>query len=223
MTEDEPCPIRCVKTSFILPNNFSPFPHDDGYRARQDVRANHGSKDHTLCPGRKSTARERRDRCFRPFRAPQSPKSVTGACSSPCRVVGAAFSSGTRNPTKIYDNRYAPKRDLLSPLTTGIPSPRYGPRGAVPASRPPWSTKTEDFGHDATPDPDPASLRRRLIGTRRRVEQGWGRLISQNNCTTAHTLHRVAFCNQPDILQRHRQYCRRLSSFALIRMKNQAG
>ena len=143
--------------------------------------------------------------------------------SPPCRVVGAAFSSGTRNPTKIYDNHYAPEKDLLSPRTTDIPSPRGGPKGAAPASRPLRSTKSEDLGHDATPNPDPASLQRRLIGTRRRAEQGWGRLKSQNHCTAAHTLRRVAFCNQPDILQGHRQYCRRLSSFALIRMKNEAG
>ena len=121
----------------------------------KDLRVNHGSKDHTLRPGRKSTTRERRDRCFRPFRAPQSPKGIIGAYSSPCRVVGAAFSSGTRNPTKIYDNRYAPRTDLLSPRTTDIPSPRYGPEGAAPASRPLRSAKSEGLDHGVTPDPNP--------------------------------------------------------------------
>ena len=157
--------------------------------------------------------------CFRPFRASQSPKGCTGACSSPCRVVGAAFSPGTRKPTKIHDNHYAPEKDLLSPQTMDIPSPCYGPEGATPASRPLRSAKSEGLDHGVTPDPDPSSLRRRLTGTRRRAEQGWERPISQNHCTTAHTLCRAAFCNQPDILQRHQQYCRCLSSFALIRIK----
>ena len=142
-------------------------------------------------------------------------------CSSPCRVVGATFSPGTRNPTKIYDNRYAPEKDLLSPRMTDIPSPRYGPKGAMPAFRPLRSTKSEGHDHVVAPDPDPSSLRQRLTGIRRRAEQGLERPISQNHCTIAHTLRRAAFCNQPDILQRHQQYCRRLSSFALIRMKEE--
>ena len=131
----------------------------------------------------------------RPFRVPQSPKGITGVYASPCRVVGAAFSSGTRNPTKIYDNRYAPRTDLLSPRTTGIPSPRCGPEGAAPASRPLRSPQSEGLGHGATPDPDPELSQQGIMGTRRRTERGWERLISQNHRTTAHTLRRAAFCD----------------------------
>ena len=47
---------------------------------------------------------------------------------------------------------------------------------------------------------------------RRRAEQGWARFISQNHCTPVHTLRRALFCNHPDILQKHQQYCRRLSN-----------
>ena len=158
MTENEPRPARCLKTGFVLPDNISSFPHDDGYRARRDVWVNHGFRDHTLRPDRKGTTRERWDGCFRPFRAPQSLKSIASTCSSPCRVVGAAFSSGTRNPTKIYDNHYAPEEDLRSPQMTDIPSPRYGPKGAAPASRPLGFTGSE---HTLQP-PDDLSDRKTL-------------------------------------------------------------
>ena len=102
--------VQRLVSSYLITS--LPFPHDDGYRARQDVRVNHSFKEHTLRPGRKGTARERLDRCFRPFRAPQSPKGIVGAYSSPCRVVGAAFISGTRGPMKIHDNHYTPEKDL---------------------------------------------------------------------------------------------------------------
>jgi len=71
--------------------------------------------------------------------------------------------------------------------------------------------RSEGLAHSATSDPDPASLRRGLIGTRRRAEQGWARLISQNHYTRVHTLRGAVLCSHPDILQWHRQYCRRLS------------
>ena len=105
-----PFDVQRLVLSYLITS--LPFPHDDGYSARQDVRVNHGFKDHTLRPDRKGTARERLDRCFRPSRAPQSPKGIAGAYSSPCRVVGAAFSSGTRDPMKIHDNHYTPEKDL---------------------------------------------------------------------------------------------------------------
>ena len=216
-----PFDVQRLVLSYLITS--LPFPHDDGYSARQDVRVNHGFKDHTLCPSRKGTARERLDRCFRPFRAPQSPKGIVGACSSPCRVVDAAFSSRTRNPMKIYDNHNTLEKGLRSPRRTDLPSPRYGPKGAAPASQPLGSTKSKDLAHSATPDPDPASLRQRLIGARRRAEQGWARFVSQKHYTAAHILRRAVFCRHPDILQGRQQYCRRLSSFALIRMRNQAG
>ena len=105
-----PIDIQRLVLSYLITS--LPSAHDDRYSARQDVRVNHGFKDHTLRPGRKGTARERLDRCFRPSRAPQSPKGIAGAYSSPCRVVGAAFSSGTRDPMKIHDNHYTPEKDL---------------------------------------------------------------------------------------------------------------
>ena len=108
-----PFDVQRLVLSYLI--TYLPFPHDDGYSARQDVRVNHGFKDHTLRLGRKGTARGQRDEYFRPFRAPQILKSIVSTCSSPCRVVGAAFSSGTRNPTKIYDNHYAPEKGLRSP------------------------------------------------------------------------------------------------------------
>ena len=105
-----PFDVQRLVLSYLITS--LPFPHDDGYSARQDVRVNHGFKDHTLCPGRKGTARERLNRRFRPSWVPQSPKGIAGAYSSPCRVVGAAFSSGTRDPMKIHDNHYTPEKDL---------------------------------------------------------------------------------------------------------------
>ena len=105
-----PIDIQRLVLSYLITS--LPSPHDDRYSVRQDVRVNHGFKDHTLRPGRKGTARERLDRCFRPSRASQSPKGIAGAYSSPCRVVGAAFSSGTRDPMKIHDNHYTPEKDL---------------------------------------------------------------------------------------------------------------
>ena len=73
---------------------------------------------------------------------------------------------------KIYDNHYILEKDLRSPQMTDMPSPRYGPKGAGPTSRPLGSIKSKDLAHSAVLDPDPVSLRQRLIGTRRRVEQG---------------------------------------------------
>ena len=105
-----PFDVQRLVLSYLITS--LPFPHDDGYSERQDVRVNPGFKDHTLRPGRKGTARERLDRCFRPSRAPQSPKGIAGAYPSPCRVVGAAFSSRTRDPMKIHDNHYALEKDL---------------------------------------------------------------------------------------------------------------
>ena len=51
-----PFDVQRLVSSYLITS--PPFPHDDGYRSRQDVRVNHGFKDHTLRPGRKGTARE---------------------------------------------------------------------------------------------------------------------------------------------------------------------
>jgi len=91
--------------------------------------------------------------------------------------------------------------------------------------------RSKGLAHSATLDPDPASLRRRLIGTRSRADQGWARLISQNYYTRVHTLHGAVLCSHPDILQWHRQYCRRLPSSlthwnglqGLVDVNNKAG
>ena len=117
----------------------------------------------------------------------------------------------------IYDNHYGPGKDSHPPQMMDVRSPRYDHRGAASASRPLGSPrseelasaaarplKSEDLAHSATPDPDPASLRQRLIGTRRRAEQGWARLISQNHCIKVHTLRGAVLCSHPDIPQWHR-------------------
>ena len=95
---------------------------------------------------------------------------------------------------------------------TRFPPPRVHQIGAH-ASTSGRPLRSEDLAHSATPNPDPASLRQRFIGTRRHAEQDWARLISQSHCTTVHTLRGAVLYNHPDILQRHRQYYRRLSSF----------
>ena len=62
---------------------------------------------------------------LRPFQAWQSLNSVAGACSSPYRVVGAAFSLQAKNPTWTYDNHYAPRRDSRPLQWQNKQSPRH--------------------------------------------------------------------------------------------------